>query len=78
MVPTNDHVAMAQAAFRLLEEPGLALRIASNAREASKRFTSDGAREEWLNLYRELVSNQLISARSQSPVKSMSAHETGN
>jgi len=78
MVPTNDHAAMAQAAFRLLEEPGLAVQIASKAREASKRFTSEGARTEWLSLYQELTSNKLISASPRHSVKSMSAHETGN
>lgn len=56
MVPRNDHQAMAEAAFRLLNDPELAVRLTRNARESSKRFTSAGVRAEWLRLYRELFS----------------------
>ena len=66
MVPRNDHQAMAEAAFRLLNDPELAVRLTRNARESSKRFTSAGVRAEWLRLYRELypmnLSQSVLSA----------------
>lgn len=59
MVPRNDHQAMAEAAFRLLEDPELVVRLTRQARESSKRFTSPGVRAEWLRLYRELYSDKI-------------------
>jgi L-malate glycosyltransferase len=60
MVPRNDHQAMAEAAIRFLEEPGLAKRITQNARESSKRFMSPGVRAEWVKLYQELLPEQVL------------------
>jgi len=78
MVEKNDHKAMAEAAFRLLEGPDLALRIARKARTSSRRFTSEGACTEWFNLYQELALNKFSSSSSQTPIKTMNPHEAGN
>jgi len=58
LVPCNDHEAMAAAAMRLLEDPELAARLTTNGREEVKRYVWDRVRDQWLALYRELVSNR--------------------
>jgi glycosyltransferase involved in cell wall biosynthesis len=55
VVKSNDHEALAAGALRLLAEPEFALRLARNAREASKRFRGAAIKEQWLELYRELT-----------------------
>lgn len=55
MVPHNDHEALAAAAFRLLNDNELALGITRRAREASRKFTWEVVRNEWLKLYFELA-----------------------
>jgi glycosyltransferase involved in cell wall biosynthesis len=57
MVPRNDHSAMAAAAVRMLEDNDLAVRIGEAARQASKKFTWNAVRQDWINLYHELVLN---------------------
>lgn len=54
MVPCNDYEAMAASAIRLLEDKELATRIARQAREASRSFTWNVVRDEWVKLYHEL------------------------
>lgn len=56
MVGRDDPQAMAAAAFRLLEEEGLALRLTRRAREESKKFQWPAVRDQWVRLYRELAS----------------------
>jgi len=68
MVPRNDHQAMAQAAFRLLDDPELAVRLTRNARESSKKFTSAGVRAEWLRLYQELCPERSSNLSALFPV----------
>jgi glycosyltransferase involved in cell wall biosynthesis len=55
MVPRNDHEAMAAAAFRLLEDQELALKIARQAREASRQYTWAQVRNKWVGLYHEMA-----------------------
>jgi len=55
MVPRNDHEAMAAAAFRLLEDQELALKIARQAREASRQYTWAEVRNKWVGLYHEMA-----------------------
>jgi L-malate glycosyltransferase len=55
LVPRNDHEAMAGAALRLIEEDGLARRLARAARRECERYSWPAVREEWLALYRELA-----------------------
>jgi L-malate glycosyltransferase len=54
LVPLDDHEAMARSAIRLLEEDGLAVRLARAARYECERYTWMAVREEWLGLYGEL------------------------
>jgi glycosyltransferase involved in cell wall biosynthesis len=55
IVKTDDHEAMAAAALQLLAEPDFAVQLARNAREASKRFTGNAIKEQWLTLYKQLA-----------------------
>ncbi|HEX6315221.1 MAG TPA: glycosyltransferase family 4 protein [Gemmatimonadaceae bacterium] len=56
LVPPNDDAAMAKAALRLLEEPGLALRLTRAARQAClARFSWPAVEEAWVRVYRELA-----------------------
>jgi glycosyltransferase involved in cell wall biosynthesis len=59
MVGRDDPEAMAAAALRLLEEGGLAARLARRAREESRKFTWQSARGEWVGLYQGLVRGKL-------------------
>jgi glycosyltransferase involved in cell wall biosynthesis len=52
LFPPNDHRAMAACALRLLEEPGLAKRLARNARAQLEKYAWPQIRPQWLALYR--------------------------
>jgi glycosyltransferase involved in cell wall biosynthesis len=56
LVPPGDHEAMAAAALRLLEEPGLAARLAAAAHQYCRTFSADTVGRQWGALYRELAS----------------------
>lgn len=56
LVPVNDHQAMARAALRLLEEPGLAARLSSAAYDYCLNFAEEPVCRQWLALYRRLAS----------------------
>lgn len=56
MIPRNDHNAMAAGAFRLLDDDELAVQIARQAREASRKFTWEAVKNEWVKLYFQLTS----------------------
>jgi glycosyltransferase involved in cell wall biosynthesis len=57
LVTVGEHEAMAAAALRLLEEDGLALRLARAGRGELAKYDWDGnVRAGWIGLYRELVS----------------------
>jgi glycosyltransferase involved in cell wall biosynthesis len=64
IVGRDDPEAMASAAMRLLEDDGLATRLARNARESSRRFAWQEVRGEWLRLYRELVEEKRAPRRA--------------
>jgi glycosyltransferase involved in cell wall biosynthesis len=55
LVPRGDHAALALAAIRLLDEPGLALRIIHNARDECHKYTWPAVRNQWVALYYSLV-----------------------
>ena len=55
IVPLNDHAALAAQAMRLLEEDGLAVRLARNGRESARHYAWPAVRAEWLEAYRELA-----------------------
>ena len=54
LVPVGDHVAMADAALRLLRDPDLVERLTTNARESCQRYTEQPVRDAWVALYRRL------------------------
>jgi glycosyltransferase involved in cell wall biosynthesis len=51
----NDHRAMAACALRLLEEPGLASRLAANAQTQCAQYSWPEIGPQWIGLYRHLV-----------------------
>ena len=55
IVERDNPEAMAAAAIRLLEDAGLAARLARNAHQSSRRFTWQEVKGEWMKLYRELA-----------------------
>jgi L-malate glycosyltransferase len=57
MVPCGDHEALAAGALRLLEESGLAARLAYRARQDCRKYSWETVRNEWLHLYRQLASD---------------------
>jgi glycosyltransferase involved in cell wall biosynthesis len=52
LFPPDDHQAMAACALRLLEEPGLAARLATNARAECKKYAWPEIGPRWIALYR--------------------------
>jgi glycosyltransferase involved in cell wall biosynthesis len=48
----DDHVAMAACSLRLLEEPGLAARLAANARSWCAKYAWSAIGPQWTALYR--------------------------
>lgn len=62
LVPKNDHEAMARAALRLLEEPGLAERLTSNAFRRCSRYQAESVRAKWAALYREVLADTATDA----------------
>jgi glycosyltransferase involved in cell wall biosynthesis len=56
LVPPGDAAAMARASLRLLDEPGLAVRLTRAARAAClERFTWPAVQDDWVRLYREMA-----------------------
>jgi len=52
LFPADDHRAMAACALRLLEEPGLATRLARNARAECDKYSWTHIGPQWIALYR--------------------------
>jgi glycosyltransferase involved in cell wall biosynthesis len=63
MVGRDDPEAMARAAFRLLEEEGLAAGLTRRAREESRKFEWPAVRDEWVRLYQELAAHGKAAGR---------------
>jgi glycosyltransferase involved in cell wall biosynthesis len=57
LVESGDSQGMAGAAFRLLEEPGLAAALASSARQECRKYAAETVARAWVALYRELAGN---------------------
>lgn len=63
MVPRNDDQALAAAALRLLEEPGLAARLSAAGRaECLAKYVWPAVRDEWERLYLELAGRSRMAA----------------
>ena len=56
LVPPGDDAAMAAAALRLFDEPGLAARLTSNARRVClEHFSWPAVEAAWVRVYREIA-----------------------
>jgi glycosyltransferase involved in cell wall biosynthesis len=55
LVERGDYKGMAAGAFRLLEEEGLALRLAANGRRECEKYTGRHTRPQWRELYEEIL-----------------------
>jgi glycosyltransferase involved in cell wall biosynthesis len=61
LVPPGDDDAMAAAALRLLNEPGLALRLTRQARtDCLTRYSWDAVCPQWVKLYEELARHAAV------------------
>ncbi len=61
LFPPSDHQAMAACALRLLEEPGLAARLARNARAECEKYTWARIGPQWIAQYRQLLDRSINS-----------------
>ncbi|HET9531894.1 MAG TPA: glycosyltransferase family 4 protein [Blastocatellia bacterium] len=61
LVPRGDHAALARAALRLLDEPGLALDIAKSARDECRKYTWPAVRSQWVGLYYSLLEENKVT-----------------
>lgn len=55
LVPQRNPEALAEAAMRLLKEPGLAEKIIQNARAECEKYTWEATRQQWVDLYTGLA-----------------------
>jgi len=53
--PVGDEKALAANVLRLLREPALAAKLATNAFQESQKYRWDVVRAQWLNIYRSLL-----------------------
>ena len=51
MVEMDDHEALARSAIDLFEQPGLALRLTTEAQKECRRYTWEAVRGQWLKAY---------------------------
>jgi L-malate glycosyltransferase len=61
LVEANDHQAIARSAFRLLEEDGLAERLAENALAECQKYSEDAIGQQWLDLYKGVLNGNQSS-----------------
>jgi L-malate glycosyltransferase len=62
LAPPNDHEAVAAMVLRLIDDTGLAGRLATAARASCERYRWSRVRGEWLSLYRELAGDRVPAA----------------
>jgi glycosyltransferase involved in cell wall biosynthesis len=55
LIPPGDHQAMAQAAFRLLENPDLVEHLTERAYQSCERYAAGPVRSQWTRLYHQLL-----------------------
>jgi glycosyltransferase involved in cell wall biosynthesis len=61
LFPPDDHQAMAACALRLLEEPGLALHLAENARAECAKYSWARIGPQWIEQYDQLLARSINS-----------------
>lgn len=62
LVPCGDSSGAADAVIRLLEEPGLARRLADAALETCAKYQWSSVRAQWIALYRRIVRPSAVAA----------------
>jgi glycosyltransferase involved in cell wall biosynthesis len=62
LVECGDHEAAADRIVRLIEDPVLARTLTTEARESCEKYRWHRVREQWLTLYRDLVSPHAVPA----------------
>jgi glycosyltransferase involved in cell wall biosynthesis len=62
LVERNDHAAAAAQVLRVLDDPFLAQRLATAARESCERYRWENVRSQWLTLYRGLAEPRAVPA----------------
>lgn len=65
LVDRDDHRRIAQAAFRLLEEPDLAARLTRNGREECPKYAPGAVASDWLALYTSLIPGEKPQAATE-------------
>jgi glycosyltransferase involved in cell wall biosynthesis len=55
LAPPNDHHAVAAHVLRLVDDQGLARRLARSARERCLNYSWDAVRDQWLTVYRDVA-----------------------
>jgi glycosyltransferase involved in cell wall biosynthesis len=53
--PVGDEKALAANVLRLLRDPALAVQLARNAYQESRKYTWEVVREQWVEVYRRMV-----------------------
>lgn len=69
LVDRDDHQAIAHAAVRLLEEPGLADRLTTSGLEECQKYTARLVTASWVELYAELARRENPHGAKQRTVK---------
>ena len=59
LVEKDDHAAMAECAFRLLEDPELVERLTGNARAELERYDAHLVCREWVAVYHEIAATRV-------------------
>jgi L-malate glycosyltransferase len=62
LVTCNDHEAAAREMIRLVEDPALADRLTTAARESCERYRWQNVRAQWLALYNSLARTEALAA----------------
>jgi glycosyltransferase involved in cell wall biosynthesis len=73
LVDVDDHVATARQICRLLQDESLAKRITEAARQEVEKYRAAPIRDQWVALYRELVSKAAADASYASTTSSATA-----
>jgi glycosyltransferase involved in cell wall biosynthesis len=65
LVDRGDHIALANSAIRLLEDPRLSSRLIQHARVECRKYSWDAVREKWLSLYFRLSRRSVTGSRQE-------------
>jgi glycosyltransferase involved in cell wall biosynthesis len=74
VVNSDDPSAMVEAVTRLLEGPGLSLRIVRRARDEVERYTWPRVRKQWNALYAEVIGHATAQERDKTTTRSLASH----